>query len=145
MKSRDILSAGFLLRIRCQCRVCFWWAMRPEQIRSWGRGSASRWVMARWRHAEIGDAFQRNDFSFNGYRCRVLRSALGQVLIARWVVAQIVYSFKWKWFQILVWRNSETDCCPAGMDIYLELGEKNAFYSLILFKKPGVFNSRSSR
>lgn len=53
---------------------------------------------------EIGAAFQRNDFSFNGYRCRVLRSALGQVLIARWVVAQIVYSFKWKWFQILVWR-----------------------------------------
>jgi len=53
---------------------------------------------------EIGEAFQRNEFSFNGYRRRVLRSALGQVLIARWVVAQIVYSFKWKWFQILIWR-----------------------------------------
>jgi flavin-dependent dehydrogenase len=53
---------------------------------------------------EIGEAFQRNDFSFNGYRRRVLKSALGQVLIARWVVAQIVYLFKWKWFQILVWR-----------------------------------------
>ena len=53
---------------------------------------------------EIGEAFQRNEFSFNGYRRRVLRSALGQVLIARWIVAQIVYSFKWKWFQILVWR-----------------------------------------
>jgi menaquinone-9 beta-reductase len=53
---------------------------------------------------EIGAAFQRNDFSLNGYRRRVLRSALGQVLIARWVVAQIVYSFKWKWFQILIWR-----------------------------------------
>jgi flavin-dependent dehydrogenase len=53
---------------------------------------------------EIGEAFQRNEFSFNGYRHRVLRSALGQVLIARWIVAQIVYSFKWKWFQILVWR-----------------------------------------
>jgi flavin-dependent dehydrogenase len=54
--------------------------------------------------SEIGAAFQRNDFSFNGYRRRVLRSALGQVLIARWIVAQIVYSLKWKWFQILVWR-----------------------------------------
>jgi len=53
---------------------------------------------------EIGEAFQRNEFSFNGYRRRVLRSALGQVLIARWIVAQIVYSLKWKWFQILVWR-----------------------------------------
>ena len=53
---------------------------------------------------EIGEAFQRNSFSFNGYRNRVLRSALGQALMARWVVAQIVYSFKWKWFQILAWR-----------------------------------------
>jgi flavin-dependent dehydrogenase len=53
---------------------------------------------------EIGEAFQRNEFLFNGYRRRVRKSALGQVLIARWVVAQIVYSLKWKWFQILVWR-----------------------------------------
>ena len=53
---------------------------------------------------EIGEAFQRNEFSFNGYRRRVLKSALGQVLIARWIVAQIVYSLKWKWFQRLVWR-----------------------------------------
>jgi flavin-dependent dehydrogenase len=53
---------------------------------------------------EIGEAFQRNEFLFNGYRRRVLKSALGQVLIARWLVAQIVYSLKWKWFQILVWR-----------------------------------------
>jgi menaquinone-9 beta-reductase len=53
---------------------------------------------------EIGEAFQQNEFSFNEYRHRVIRSALGQVLITRWVVAQIVYLFKWKWFQILVWR-----------------------------------------
>ena len=53
---------------------------------------------------EIGEAFQRNEFSFSGYRHQVLRSALGQVLLARWFVARVVYSFKWKWFQILVWR-----------------------------------------
>lgn len=53
---------------------------------------------------EIGKAFQHHDFSFNHYKRRVLRSALGRVLFARWVVAQIVYSFKWKWFQVLVWR-----------------------------------------
>ena len=53
---------------------------------------------------EIGEAFQRNEFSFNGYRGRVLKSALGQALIARWIVAQIVYSIKWKWFQKLIWR-----------------------------------------
>jgi flavin-dependent dehydrogenase len=53
---------------------------------------------------EIGAAFRRNEFSFNGYKRRVLTSALGQVLIARWIVAQLVYSLKWRWFQILVWR-----------------------------------------
>jgi menaquinone-9 beta-reductase len=53
---------------------------------------------------EIGEAFQQNDFLFDGYRRRVLKSALGQVLMARWVVAHIVYLFKWKWFQVLVWR-----------------------------------------
>jgi flavin-dependent dehydrogenase len=53
---------------------------------------------------EIGEAFQQNEFLFNGYRSRVLTSALGQVLIARWFVAHVIYLFKWKWFQILVWR-----------------------------------------
>ncbi len=53
---------------------------------------------------EIGKAFQQNEFSFNGYRWRVLSSALGQVLMARWILAQLVYLLKWKWFQILAWR-----------------------------------------
>lgn len=53
---------------------------------------------------EIGEAFERNEFSFNGYRPRVLKSALGHVLIARWIVTHIIYEFKWKWFQMLVWR-----------------------------------------
>lgn len=53
---------------------------------------------------EIGKAFQRNEFSFNGFKRRVLSSALGQALIARWIIAYIIYSFKWKWFQILLWR-----------------------------------------
>ena len=54
--------------------------------------------------AEIGEAFQQNEFSFQGYRQRVLKSPLGQVLLARWFVAHIIYSFNWKWFQVLVWR-----------------------------------------
>jgi flavin-dependent dehydrogenase len=53
---------------------------------------------------EVGRAFRQNDFSFNKYRGRVLRSALGQALIARWIIAYIVYSLKWKWFQVLLWR-----------------------------------------
>ena len=53
---------------------------------------------------EIGESFQRNEFSFHRFRRRVLTSSLGQTLIARWIIAQIIYAFKWKWFQILLWR-----------------------------------------
>jgi flavin-dependent dehydrogenase len=53
---------------------------------------------------EIGEALGQNEFSFEGYKRRVLTSALGQALIARWIIAYVTYSFKWKWFQILLWR-----------------------------------------
>jgi len=53
---------------------------------------------------EIQESIQRNEFSFRGYKRRVVRSALGQTLIARWVIAYIVYPIKWKWFQVLLWR-----------------------------------------
>lgn len=57
--------------------------------------------LAAW---EIGRALQKNEFSFKGYKKRVLRSALGQALIARWIISYIIYSMKWKWFQVLLWR-----------------------------------------
>lgn len=53
---------------------------------------------------EIGEAFRRQDFSFGGYKRRVLASGLGQTLVARWFIAQIIYILKWKWFQTLLWR-----------------------------------------
>ena len=53
---------------------------------------------------EVGESFRRGEFSFSGYRSRVLRSALGQTLTARWLIAQIIYPFKWRWFQALLWR-----------------------------------------
>lgn len=53
---------------------------------------------------EISESFQQEEFSFHRYRQRVLRSGLGQTLIARWVIAYIIYLFKWRWFQILLWR-----------------------------------------
>ncbi len=53
---------------------------------------------------EIGEAFHRNDFFFRKYRGRVLRSSLGQAMFARWIIASVIYSFKWKWFQVLLWR-----------------------------------------
>ena len=53
---------------------------------------------------EIADSFQRGDFSFRRYKRRLERSGLGQTLFARWLIAQIVYNLKWRWFQILLWR-----------------------------------------
>ena len=53
---------------------------------------------------EISESFQRNEFSFNGYKRRVVRSALGQSLFARWFIAHMIYPLKWRWFQFLLWR-----------------------------------------
>ena len=53
---------------------------------------------------EIRESIQRREYSFRGFKFRVMRSALGQTLVARWVIAYIIYPFKWRWFQILLWR-----------------------------------------
>ena len=53
---------------------------------------------------EIAESFQRNDFSFSGYRRRVVGSALGRSLLVRWAITHIIYPLKWKWLQILLWR-----------------------------------------
>ncbi len=53
---------------------------------------------------ELSDSFQRNEFSFRRYKRRVVGSALGQTLIARWVITYIIYPLKWRWFQMLLWR-----------------------------------------
>jgi hypothetical protein len=95
---------------------------------------------------EIGEAFQHNDFSFYRFRRRVLRSALGQMLIIRWFLAQVIYLLKWKWFQILVWRILKPIVILFARLFVLNWGKRmSSGYSLMLFRKPGVFNSRSSR
>jgi hypothetical protein len=53
---------------------------------------------------EISESFERGEFSLRGYKARVMRSGLGQSLLARWLLAQIVYPLKWAWFQSLLWR-----------------------------------------
>lgn len=53
---------------------------------------------------ELSASFRRGDFSFRGYRRRLARSSLGQTLLARWLIAQLIYPMKWKWFQFLLWR-----------------------------------------
>lgn len=53
---------------------------------------------------EISESIQRSEFSFGRYKRRLVRSALGQTLFARWLITQIIYPLKWRWFQILLWR-----------------------------------------
>ncbi len=53
---------------------------------------------------EIDEAFQRDNFSFSDYKRRVAASGLGQTLFARWILTNIIYTLKWKWFQFLLWR-----------------------------------------
>ena len=53
---------------------------------------------------EIAESYQRGEFSFGRYKRRLVRSGLGQTLFARWLITQIIYTLKWRWFQILLWR-----------------------------------------
>lgn len=53
---------------------------------------------------EIILAFKNNRFDLSGYQRRVHFSPLGQTLFARWVIAYLIYSFQWKWFQVLLWH-----------------------------------------
>jgi flavin-dependent dehydrogenase len=75
---------------------------------------------------EIGSALQRNDFSFNGFKRRVLMSALGQTLMARWIIASVIYSLKWKWFQILLWRIMKPFVLLAAWLFVLNWGKRLA-------------------
>jgi flavin-dependent dehydrogenase len=73
---------------------------------------------------EIGEAFQTNDFSMNNFKRRVTRSALGRTLFARWFIAQVIYSLKWKWFQILLWRIMKPIVGLAGWQFVLNWGKR---------------------
>ena len=73
---------------------------------------------------EIGESFEKNEFSFTGFKRRVLRIALGQTLMARWFIAQIIYSLKWKWFQFLLWRIIKPIVGLAGWLLVLNWGKR---------------------
>ncbi|RLC95746.1 MAG: hypothetical protein DRI46_14520 [Chloroflexi bacterium] len=49
-------------------------------------------------------SFDLNKYEFNHYRHYILRSSLGQTLIIRKIIAKILYTFDWPWFQRLVWH-----------------------------------------
>ncbi len=49
-------------------------------------------------------AFNLQQFDFTDYKRRLLGTPLGRVLTARWIIAHLIYSFRWEWFQVLLWR-----------------------------------------
>jgi menaquinone-9 beta-reductase len=73
---------------------------------------------------EIGEAFAKEDFSFNMYRQRVLKSSLGQALITRWLLTHIIYLLKWKWSQILIWRMLKPIVVPCAWLFVLNWGKR---------------------
>lgn len=52
---------------------------------------------------EIADAFDRGDFSFSGYRQRVLRSSMGRNLIRRYRLGGVLYRLRHPRWQRLLW------------------------------------------
>ncbi len=73
---------------------------------------------------EISEAIRRNEFSFRRFKSRVVRSALGQALTARWVITYIIYPFKWRWFQILLWRVMKPVVLLASWIFVLNWGKR---------------------
>jgi len=73
---------------------------------------------------EISEAFQRGEFSFRSFKRRVVRSALGQTLLARWVIANVIYPFKWRWFQILLWQMLKPFVLLAAWIFVLNWGKR---------------------
>jgi flavin-dependent dehydrogenase len=74
--------------------------------------------------AELAEAFSTGDFSFNGYRHRLARSALGQTLFARWLITRILYRLHWKWFQKWFWRFWKPIILPVAWVFVLNWGRR---------------------
>ena len=53
---------------------------------------------------EILSAFEKNDFSFNGYKGRLLRSRLGASLWRRTFIAKLFYLFETDFWQKFIWH-----------------------------------------
>ncbi len=73
---------------------------------------------------ELAKAFSVGDFSFTGYRQRVMRSALGRTLLARWAIARILYALRWEWFQSLFWRFGKPLILPVAWFLALNWGRR---------------------
>lgn len=73
---------------------------------------------------EIRNAFHRGDFSFSKYRSRVLLSPLGQTLLVRWAVSQILYRLRWRWIQKFLWRSMGWMIRSASWVLVLNWGKR---------------------
>lgn len=73
---------------------------------------------------ELAEAFSTGDFSFSGYRHRLARSALGQALFARWLIAEILYRLRWGWFQKWFWRTWKPVILAAAWLFVLNWGRR---------------------
>ncbi|HSR20347.1 MAG TPA: hypothetical protein VLL49_05480, partial [Anaerolineales bacterium] len=62
----------------------------------------------------IRQAVARGDYSFRGYRGRILRSPLGHALIVRTAITHILYRLHWSWFQRFFWRVLKPLVAPAA-------------------------------
>jgi flavin-dependent dehydrogenase len=72
----------------------------------------------------IQSAVEHNDFSFQDYRKQILISSLGQTLILRTIIAYILYTFHWRWFQRLVWWILKPVVLVAGWLLVLNWGKR---------------------
>jgi flavin-dependent dehydrogenase len=73
---------------------------------------------------EIKESFKHEDFSFMQYKPRLLRSPLGQTLLARWVITQILYRLRWRWFQRFFWRRMGWIISAASWVLVLNWGKR---------------------
>ncbi len=69
-----------------------------------GEGISMALGYGRLAAREIRLAVKNSDLSFKNYHRHLVLSPLGQTLVVRWVIANVIYTMKWKWFQILLWR-----------------------------------------
>jgi menaquinone-9 beta-reductase len=52
----------------------------------------------------IKKSFEKNNYEFKNYKWAVLGSSLGQTLFIRKIIAEILYTFDWPWFQRVLWH-----------------------------------------
>jgi len=73
---------------------------------------------------ELAQAFQSSDFSFEGYKRRVMKSSLGRSLYMRWFIAKVLYRMRWRWFQVLVWRVMKLAVLAGGWLLVVNWGKR---------------------